>query len=153
MPPAWIIEPIDVLEYCSFCLPAGFPLLTPNQFNLQRFEERLNHGIVITIALAAHRNEKVMLLKTFLIVTRTVLRPAIGMVDAALWGSPQCHGHIQRTDCQIAFYTVADSPPKDTARLKIDDHRQVQPAFACPDVGDVSSPFLIGSSGREILIK
>ncbi len=28
MPPAWIVEPIDVLEYCSFCLPAGFPFLT-----------------------------------------------------------------------------------------------------------------------------
>jgi len=106
VPPAWIVEPIDVLEYCSSCLPASFPFLTPDQFGFQRFKECFDHGFVhcpsvvclqtmrgVTISLAAHRNKKAMLLETFLIVARTVLRPAIGMVDAPLWWSAQCHGH------------------------------------------------------------
>ena len=54
---------------------------------------------------------KAMLLETFLIVARTVLRPAIGMVDAPLWWAAQCHGHIQRTDCKASFHPVTNHCP------------------------------------------
>jgi hypothetical protein len=62
VPPAWIVEPIDVLEYCTFSLPADFPFLTPYQLGFQGFEESFDHEIVITITLAAHRDKKAMLL-------------------------------------------------------------------------------------------
>jgi hypothetical protein len=54
MPPAWVTEPIDVLEYCSFCLSVGLPFLPPDQFSFQGFEEGFDHQIVIAIAFAAH---------------------------------------------------------------------------------------------------
>lgn len=54
MSSAWIIEPIDVLEYRAFRLLPGFPTAAPDQLSLERFEERLNHRIVEIIALATH---------------------------------------------------------------------------------------------------
>jgi hypothetical protein len=41
MPSALAVEPIDVLQHCSFCLSAGHPFLTPDQLGFQRFEEGL----------------------------------------------------------------------------------------------------------------
>ena len=54
MSAAWIIEAVDILEYSTFCLTACVPTIVPNQLGLDGFEERLNHRIVVTIALAAH---------------------------------------------------------------------------------------------------
>ena len=34
MPSAWIVEPIDVLEYCPFSLPPCFPSVAPDQLCL-----------------------------------------------------------------------------------------------------------------------
>lgn len=74
MTPPWIIEPIDILEYRSFGLPSGFPSVPPDQLCLEGIEKRLNHSIVITIALAAHRDLEAVRGQTSLIVVRTVLR-------------------------------------------------------------------------------
>ena len=54
MPSARVIEAVDVLKDASFGLAAGFPGPAPNQLGLDGFEERLDNGVVITIALAAH---------------------------------------------------------------------------------------------------
>jgi hypothetical protein len=50
-----VVEPIDVLEYRRLGLTPSMPFLPPDQFRLQRFEERLGRRIVGTIAFAAHR--------------------------------------------------------------------------------------------------
>ena len=67
MPPPWIIEPVDILEYRALCLATCVPTVAPNQLCLDGFEERLNHGNVVTIALAAHGYFEAMLRKALLI--------------------------------------------------------------------------------------
>ena len=52
-----------------------------------------------------------MLLESFLIIARTVLRPAIRMMNAALGWLTKRYSHIQRPDCQIPFHPVADHCP------------------------------------------
>jgi len=54
MTPTWIIKPIDVLEYCRFSLPSGFPSVAPDQLRLEGFEEGLDHRIIVAIAFTAH---------------------------------------------------------------------------------------------------
>ena len=42
----------------------------------------------------------------------------------------QGHSHIQCTNCQIPFHTIADGPANDTARVQIQNHRQInQPSL------------------------
>jgi hypothetical protein len=54
MPPARVIEAVDVLKDRGFCLATGFPTPAPDQLGLDVFEERFDNSIVIAIALAAH---------------------------------------------------------------------------------------------------
>ena len=68
MPPPWVIEPVDILEYRALRLASGFPARAPDQLRLDGFEERLNHGVVIAIAFAAHGNLEAVLCQMFLII-------------------------------------------------------------------------------------
>jgi len=54
MPAARVIEAVDVLKDAGFGLASGFPRPAPDQLGLDGLEERLNNGVVIAIALAAH---------------------------------------------------------------------------------------------------
>lgn len=55
MSAAGVVEPVDVLEDGSLCLSPCWPALPPDEFGLQAFEERFDRGIIIAIALVAHR--------------------------------------------------------------------------------------------------
>ena len=55
------------------------------------FEERLNSRIVIAISFATHGHFEAVLSQDFLIVVRTILRPAIRVMDAALWRRSEGH--------------------------------------------------------------
>ena len=68
MSPSWIIEPVDILEYRPFGLASCFPTVTPDQLRLDGFEERLDHRIIITISLAAHRDLEHVLGQALLIL-------------------------------------------------------------------------------------
>jgi len=50
-----IVEAVDVLEDGCLCWPPGWPTVPPDHFRLQGFEEGLDSGVVVAIALAAHR--------------------------------------------------------------------------------------------------
>ena len=128
MAAAGIVEPIDILEYSSFCLATCIPAVAPDELCLDGFEEGLNHGIVVAIAFTAHRYLEAILQKALLIVVRTILRPAIRMVNAALWRLSQCHGHVQRPDRQIPLHTAADGPADNATGIQIKDDSQIQRA-------------------------
>ena len=94
-----------------------------------------------------------MLRKTLLILVRTILRPAIRMMNAAIGRLPQRHGHVQRLDRQVSFHTIADSPTNDAPRMQIVDDGQIQPPFAGPDMGYVARPLPVWAIRRETLIQ
>jgi hypothetical protein len=54
MPAAGFRKAIDILSDAGFGLSAGFPCPATDQFGLDALEERLDNGIIITIALATH---------------------------------------------------------------------------------------------------
>jgi hypothetical protein len=82
VPPSWIIEPIDILEYSPFRLASCFPTIAPDELRLDGFEEReedqerpqwgvsptQDHAIVIAITFAAHRHFEAELFQAFLVV-------------------------------------------------------------------------------------
>ena len=86
MATAWIVEAIDILKYRAFCLTARVPTIMPDQLGLDGFEERLDHGIVVTISLTAHPDLEAVLFQALLIRVGTILRAAIRMVNAAFGG-------------------------------------------------------------------
>ena len=48
-------------------------MVPPYQLSLDGFEKRLRHGIVVTIALAVHRDLEAVLAQNLVMVVRTIL--------------------------------------------------------------------------------
>ena len=90
-----------------------------------------------------------MLGQALLVLVGTILRPTIGMVNAPFGWLSQCHCHIQYADRQILLHLVANGPTDDAMRIEIKDNGQIQPAFAGPDVTDVSSHFWLETSAEK----
>ena len=70
-----------------------------------------------------------------------------------LGGTPQGNGHPQRPDRQIALHAVADGPTYDAPRMQVQDHGQIQPPLAGPDVTDVTCSFLVWPIRREVTVQ
>ena len=53
----------------------------------------------------------------------------------------------------IAAWTAAQTRAVHTPRMPVQDHSQIPPSFACPNIADVTSPFLIGHISTEVTIQ
>ena len=91
-----------------------------------------------------------MLAQNFLVVMRTILPAPVAVEDAAPGRCPQSNGHPQRPDRQVALQAVADGQADDATRMQIQDHGQIQPPLAGPDVADVTGPFLVWLGCMEV---
>jgi hypothetical protein len=69
MATAGVVEPDAVLEDGCLGLVPSSPFLPADQLCLQRFEERLDRRIVITIAFATHRPNELVFLELPLVIT------------------------------------------------------------------------------------
>jgi hypothetical protein len=61
------------------------------------------------------------------IIVRTVLAAAIRVMHAAFGRLPECDGHLQCPDRQVASHAITDGPADDTTRVQVQDHSQMQP--------------------------
>ena len=75
------------------------------------------------------------------------------MEDAALGRCSQGNGHPQRPDCQVTLHAVADGPADHSPQMQIEDHSQIQPPLAGPDVADVTRPLLVRLICREVAVQ
>ena len=153
MPPARIVEAVDVFEDGQLDVSARVPRPSPNQLSLDRLEERLDSGVVVAVAFAAHRYLEFVLAQEFLIIVRTVLAAAIRVMVAALWRLSQSDGHVQCPDCQITFHAVAYGPTDHSPGMQVQDHSQIKPSFSGPHIADVARPFLVLVVGAEVPVQ
>ena len=138
-------------SYTEFRILPPWP--PPDQLCLDRLEEGLDSGVVIAVALAAHRYPESVLAQKLLIIVRTVLAATVGVVNATLGRLPQRHSHLQRSDRQVVLHPVAHRPANDTPGMQIEDDRQVEPAFSGPHIADVTGPLLVRLICMEIPVQ
>ena len=68
MAAAGVVKPVDVLEDGGLGLSPCWPVLPPDQFRFQAFEERLDGGVIVAITRATHRWPQAIGLQLLLIV-------------------------------------------------------------------------------------
>jgi hypothetical protein len=61
-------------------------------------------------------------------------------MDQAVERTPPDQRHVERVQRQFSADALAHGPAHDETRAEIEDHRQVEPAFARGDVGDIRDP-------------
>lgn len=150
---AGVVEAVDVFEKGCFDLTPGSPVAAADEFGLQRFEEAFDSGIIIAIAFPAHRGCQIVLAQKLLIVVGAVLRPAIGVVNAARRRSAQGGRHVHGPQSEVLLHPVADCPTDHSARKQIKDNSEIDPSFVGPHIGDVSGPLLVWAARREVLAR
>lgn len=67
------------------------------------------------------------------------------------FASPQCHR--ERVRGEIRRQARSHRPANNGARVKIEHDRQIEPAFAGPEVGDVAGPDAVCRRGCELPIE
>jgi hypothetical protein len=108
--------------------------------DLQRAEERFGHSIVPAIAFTAHRASHAEDRELFLEVTAGVLAAAVRMKDQSTFRTSAEPGHAQCVDDQLPRHAFAHRKADHLTAEQIDDDREIEPAFVCPEIGDVASP-------------
>src|SRR6185503_3016588 len=115
MAPEGIVEPIDVAANGQVGFVAGVEDSPPDELGFQGLEERLDHGVVVAIPLAGHRDQDAVLLELGLIIDRAILAAAIRMMDQPCCRTAHGQGFAQSGKSQLAMQLVAGCQP--TTRL------------------------------------
>ena len=63
---------------------------------------------------------------------------AICVMDAAFRQRTERDCHLQRTDHQVTFHSVAHGPVDDMAGMQIQNYRKIKSTFAGPDITDIT---------------
>lgn len=72
-----------------------------------------------------------------------ILAALIGMMQPLPWSTSAPNRHNQGVRNHLGRHLVAHGPSDNTPREKINDGSDIEPAFHCPDVGEVRHPFLV----------
>ena len=94
-----------------------------------------------------------MFAQDLLVIMRTILAASVAVMDASLRWPAQGDRHVQGADRQVFLHTVADGPTDHPTGMEVQNDRQIDPAFARPDIGDVPGPLLVGLARREVLAR
>jgi hypothetical protein len=101
MTPDRVVEAVDVTTDRRLGLGSGLEHRAPDQFGLQGFEEGLDHRVVVANFLPGHRDPDAVLPQLCLILDRTVLTAAVGVMDQPLTGSSDRQSLAQRLQRQF----------------------------------------------------
>lgn len=146
-----VVEHLDVVEDIAAGQTPGWVDLAPDALALEQLKEALGHSVVMAVAAAAHAGDQVVALEEVLPLMAGELTALIGVQRDRRFGFAPPDGHQQRSQHQISVDATAHRPTNHLARVQVQHHSQVQPAFVRADVDDIGDPDLIGLADREHL--
>src|SRR3954467_10531116 len=101
MAPAGIVEAVAVAGQSLGRLSSRLEDGAPDQFALQRLEERLDHRVVIAVALAGHRDHDAGASYFGLVLVGTILTAAVRMMEEACYWPSHDQGSLQGGQSQF----------------------------------------------------
>lgn len=140
MPPPLIVKDLNVLENALPCCLASCVTNTIHQFDLQRTMPTLDHRVVVTVPGAAHARNHLRLTQQRLVAATRILAPTIAVMQKTRTRTTTRDRHAKCRKRQVLIYPMAHRPTNDPTTEHVHDRRQVQPAFARPDIRDVADP-------------
>jgi hypothetical protein len=148
-----VVEADDVVSDVIGGLAVIGVIALPDAFHFEVQEEALHDRVVPTITFAAHAAHQAVLRQQRLMQRAGVLAATVRMHDQARCRLPLHNGQLQRPAHQTGLHIRSHRPAHHLARKQVQHHRQVQPAAARSDVGDVSHPGLVGLRRVELSVQ
>jgi hypothetical protein len=105
--------------------------------------ERLDHGVVEAVSFARHRDRDAVLSQLSLVLDGAVLAATVRVVNEPDGWTQHGDGPSWGQQRQFLMELVAGGPADDAPSKEVNDDGKVEPALACPDIGDVGAPFLV----------
>src|SRR5664280_2694986 len=154
---AAVIEPVDVLGDRDLQVVDGAPrAFVTDEFGLEQAVERLGHGVVIRVALAAHGGDRAGLEQALGVADGDVLHAAIGVVhqrgDVVAVASAGPKAHLQGVEREVGAQRGGGLPADDAPAEHVEDERAVHPAGEGADVGQVGHPQAVLRGGGEVAL-
>ena len=129
MPALTVIPDLDELEDGATRFRSRREEAVDQQFLRERGEETLDDRIVPAVADATHAGGEGCTCEQLLIRRARVLHAAIRMMHARARLAMR-ERHPQRSECERVVEPRAQVPVHDPARSEIENHGEIQPAFA-----------------------
>src|SRR5690606_16974267 len=120
---------------------------------LQAAEEPLHRRIVPAVSPSAHALLHPVAPQSLTEQAAGVLASLIRVEHHLLRSATLLVGHVQRTGSQLRIRPVREGPADDATNVKIQNHSQVMPAALRPDIGDVTTPDLVGTLDSELAVQ
>ena len=111
-----------------------------DEFGFQGAEDALDRRVVPAVWLAAHRWGDDGGLQDLVIIAGSILTAAIRVMDQARPRTAPLDGHGQCGHSGFGAHMLAHRPADDFPGESVEDHRQVEPALAGRDIGDIRQP-------------
>src|SRR6266700_6752720 len=148
-----IIEALDISKDVTFGFLSCCIVTVMDELGFERMEEALHRGIVVAVALPAHRGSEAGGLDRLSVICRGILNAAIGMVDQAGTSSLRRDRHPQGCQRQVSSQMIRHRPADDPSGVEVQDRGQIEPALISLDVGDVGQPNTVWRVGDEVAVK
>ena len=149
--PDGVVEGLDVLKDQGISPVKGLNTEAVQPFPLDQGMEGFDAGVIVGITLVAVA--QLELFGGIPVSLGNVLCTAIAMQDQRLIGLPPGLGQIDCFHYILGFQGWGKYPGNDLPGVKIHDAGQVGKAFVGVDVGDVGTPYGVGTVRIELLIQ
>ena len=115
-----------------------------NHLGLVKTVDRLGQGVVVAVALAAHRGLNPRLCKPLAVANADVLRAPVGVVGQGTIALvlPGVQRLLQGIQNKVCMHGTAHAPAHDATRVHVDHEGDVQPALPGRDIGEIRDPQL-----------
>src|SRR5271154_6438243 len=123
-----VIEDFDVFEDLATSLRPRTPLSLVSELALEGGEEALGHRVVPAVSPPTHAALDRVLCEQLPILTAGVLAATIRMMQESSSGPALRKRHVQSVQRELTFQPFVEFPADYPARVKVHNHRQVQPA-------------------------
>ncbi len=145
-----IVKHLDVIERIGNGLAARCVTSAMRPLVLQAVEEALGRRIVPAVTFPAHARDHAVLGELLLASVAGVLTAPIRVMDQARPRLPAKPGHGQGIRHDVGRHPQLQRPADDLPIEEVQHHRQVEPAFIGPDIGQVRRPDPVWRCRREV---
>ena len=142
-----VIEDFDVVEDFGSGVGSAGKIASVDQFQFEGAPEAFHCSVVVAVTASAHGGDQTGRLQGCPKVPGGVLNTPVGVKKQSGWRRTMQGRHGESCQDQSGVDCLAHGPADDFATMEVQYTGEIEPTLVGENVGDISDPDLVGSSG------